>query len=374
MTDLFAEYGDAVSDCRTNVGVDEAARLLIDHWSYDLYERKPRPALLENGALTPTDLDLACFLAALVDRKAVIVLPSYKARRARTEREGEVVVSRDNRHGKVVGLVSHQDLFSFGVRIVDENVVTSGEFTKSGEDETGAYRSFMLQDVTGEWHDGWKKIEFLPSRKENAFLSDKKLWTGNTVVFDKFIHPNRWVSFWGQYYLFTKVVEHRLTTEASHLRQEVKRLRSEGHSTGDQYSLTGEKEGEHREVTKSEDTPIKVKTLEAEVTFQKSIHFPLIESSTKGLKEATKRLNHIQYGLLPPLRFAIRATEFAAFKFGRLGEGEPYLRLPTWIKREWIEGNVKQEPRARTMWNRLTMPDRPALWWRVMERTTRVAT
>jgi hypothetical protein len=380
MKDLFKEYYALVIDRSMNEGVDTVAALLIDHWSYDLYERRPRPALLEEGVLKLTDLDLACFLAALVERKAVIALPTYKSRRARVEREGEMVTSKANRHGKCVDLTSNQEVFSFGVRIMDENVAVSGDFTESGEDETGAYRTFMLVDVDGTWHDGWKKIVFMPSRKENAFLDEKSLWTGNEVVFKEFVHPNRWVSFWGQYYAMTKVVESRLVAEASWLRTEVRRLRNEGVTLGmlgDDSSATYPKQ----EVVGA-DEPIKVWTVEAEVIPEVRGVFPKIPSTKDGLKVALERLHHVQYGLLPALRFPIRVTELAFLRFGQntgggmnpeTGAHHMPPRIPAWIDKTWIEGNVKQSPRARTVWNRLAVPERPALFWRVMERTTRVA-
>src|SRR5258706_15269663 len=104
--------------------VDDLIAQLLQHWSYDLYARKPGPALLaDDGALKPTDLDLTCFLSALVDRRAVINLPTYTSRRPSTEREGERVLSKHNRHGQVIGTAANRECFSFSVKILDQNVI-----------------------------------------------------------------------------------------------------------------------------------------------------------------------------------------------------------------------------------------------------------
>jgi hypothetical protein len=35
--------------------VSDVVETILDHYQYDLYSRKPKPALLENGALQPTE-------------------------------------------------------------------------------------------------------------------------------------------------------------------------------------------------------------------------------------------------------------------------------------------------------------------------------
>ena len=123
--------------------VDDLIPIVSSHWGYDLYSRRPGPAVLENGVLKPTDLDLACFLSALKDRGAVINLPTYRARRARTEKEGERVVSKENRHGPVMGLVSNKQVFSFSVLVTDHNVIVAGDEAKGTRDSVGAPRAFI---------------------------------------------------------------------------------------------------------------------------------------------------------------------------------------------------------------------------------------
>jgi len=173
-------------------------------WKFDLFGRSPTRALVDEGGnlLKPTDLDLACFLAALASRNAVIKLPTYKVRRPRQLRDDEWVTSAENRHGKLVGLTSNKEAFSFSALMIDANVVRQVTDEKQ---EVGAFRNFMIVDLDGHFYDGWRVIEFVPSRKENDFLARRGLWTEDKIVFDRFVHPNRWVSFFGQPYVLTKI-------------------------------------------------------------------------------------------------------------------------------------------------------------------------
>ncbi len=76
--------------------------------------------------------------------------------------------SSKNRNGKITNLTSNKDLFSFGVRIEDENVET--------DEKIGDFRTFNLTDYAGEWYDGWSSIQFSPTAKENSFLNENSLW------------------------------------------------------------------------------------------------------------------------------------------------------------------------------------------------------
>ena len=80
---------------RSSDSCNDLALELLQHWGYDLFERKPRAALMDHGVFKPTDLDLACFLSALADREAIIDLPTYEKRVARRRSgKGERVVER----------------------------------------------------------------------------------------------------------------------------------------------------------------------------------------------------------------------------------------------------------------------------------------
>lgn len=348
--------------------VFDIADTLLDHWKYDLYTRKPGPAYFENGALQPTDLDLACFLSALVDRKAVIVLPHYKSKRAKTTREGEHVLSRSNRHGQVLGMIANKEVFSFSIRVFDQNVIQQGDESKP--DQTGAFRSFMLVDLDGTWHEGWSQIEFMPTAKENAFLNDRSLWTDNTVVFKNFVHPNRWISFYGQYYMLTKALIDRLEQENKHLNAEIKRLLTAGFT----FPLEGEgAKAEWPHTEKGESKPVKVPAFEATVDLEFRGMFNPCEDSQEALIKADALARRIRYSINPALRFATRATELAFAQAGAKHKG-----FPAWIKgASWETGY--REPGGRTAWERLVLHQAfpgqrgVALRYRQYEKTERVA-
>lgn len=361
--------------------LDDLVSTLKDHWSYDLYSRRPGPALLENNVLTPTDLDLACFLSALVDRKAVINLPTYQSRRASTTREGEHVVSSLNRHGHVHGLVSNKEVFSFSVRITDANVITS---TPDGKNSVGAFRNFMLVDLDGHWYDGWKSIEFIPSKKENDFLEDKSLWTGNTVYFQNFIHPNRWISFYGQYYLLTKLVVERLRLEAAALSVFVSSMKADGltlptSGPGAQFEIPATIVGES--------VPKKVAAFEAEIDLPGNLALPNTYANTNpktndGLTATYLRLKKLRYEVIPHLSFALRATELAFCNHSKLLATTglpPAPYSPTFPS--WITGAAwdREHKIKRTVWNRLVLHQEVpfskglAIRYRVYEKTERVS-
>jgi len=352
---------------RRSVNVDTIATTLIDHWSYDLYSRKPGPALLDNGTLIPTDLDMACFLSALVDRRAVISLPEYKRARARSVKADQTVMSNRDRHGNVIGLTSNANTFAFGVRINDVNVVNTDA---DGNQTVGAPRVYLLTDMEGDWYDGWKTIQFLPTAKENAFLNDKSLWTDNQLVFKYFVHPNRWTSFYGQYYLLTKLVIDRLREEASTLRAMIREYKS--------YGIGGEEEKpDYPKPTAGPSKAVKIQSLECivEVPFTSDFQRPHFEGSLeKQLQAAKDRLQYVQYRMLAPLSFAARITEYAFFRHVQV-QGQD--TTPTWVTASWDQG-YKQKGK-RKQWNRLALKQvypwtkSLAILYRIYEKTERVA-
>lgn len=351
--------------------VDDLIPSVLSHWSYDLYSRKPAAALLENGALTATDLDLACFLSALVERSAVINLPTYERRRAQTVRAGERVLSADNRHGKVMSLSANKEVFSFSVRIQDMNVIQTDEVMG---DSVGAPRNFMLVDIDGSWHDGWSRIQFMPTAKENTFLSDRKLWTDNVVYFKNFVHPNRWISFYGSPYFLTKVLIDRLEEETKFYRAEEKKLLAAGVRWPPRDGANdsgGPKEWPTS--TRGDYSTIKVDAFECEADAPFIKFFPALEMSTEAMVANSKRVRELTYTLLPQLRFAARATELAYYKAGAKDHAFPH-----WIQgAEWDTDYVQKG--KRTVWNRLVLKQvYPwqlgfALRYRVYSKTEQVA-
>lgn len=370
--------------CDGSDSADDIIEELKAHWAYDLYTRRPGPALLENGTLQPTDLDLACFLSALADRRAVINIPTYKSRRAASYKSNERVVSKDNRHGQVFGLTSNQDVFSFSVRIKDFNVVVSDS---DGMESVGAFRNFMLVDLEGDWYDGWKCIEFVPNRKENDFLNDKSLWTGNTVYFKNFVHPNRWTSFYGQWYVLTKILVERLRSEVTFRNAEAKTIEALLSKGEDKPAFAPRPTSD-----KGPSVPIIVTAFEAEVDADVPTTFLPAPRTKEGLAWAKERAHKLQYEDIPSLNFAVRATELAfcerAGIMGGLQEGKDVggakpeagkdasqIPMVSWISGAKWDREYKIK---RTVWNRLVLTQPVpfekglALRYRVRAKTERV--
>jgi hypothetical protein len=310
---------------------------VTDYWGYDLYTRKPGPAYTEDGVFVGTDLDLACFLSALVDRKAVINIPTYKSMRAKSMKEGERVLSDKNRHGKILGLTSNKEVFTFGLKMMDMNVV--------GTDTVGAFRNFNLTNMEGDWYEGWQKIDFMPNEKENDFLSNKNLWSGNQVQFKHFVSPNRWVSLYGQHYFLTKVLIEQLREKSKHFRAEIKRMLAEGvkYPSGSEAIPQ-----EYPETSTGVSTPVQVKAVEVEIDVPKNdSKFRTYENSSVTLDVLTKKAKEYTYKVIPQLQFATRATELAFHKHGN-------FNFPAWIKdAKWEDNYVV--PGKRNKWSRLVL-------------------
>jgi len=312
------------------------------YWSLNMYTRKPGPALID-GIFEGTDLDLACFLSGLADRGAVINLPQYKSMRPTTIKEGERISSKENRHGKIMGLVSNKDVFSFSLRIMDMNVMKS--------ESVGEPRTFSLTTPDGNWYEGWDRIEWDPSAKENKFLTENNIWTGNQVIFKHFVHPNRWISMYGQYYFITKSLIERLTEQAADHYVQIKRMLD----NGIKYPKSGE-EGAKKEWPKSskdKGKSVKFKSLEVEVDFPMNGEYPQLEDSQENLIELTEERRYWNNTVIPNLRFVCRITEYAFYKFGIKTNGEE--KMPAWLSggTTW-ERNFKF-PRKQNEWDRLKL-------------------
>jgi len=329
----------------------ETAEKIIENWSFDLYTRKPGPAVTEDGEFVGTDLDLATFMMALADRGAVINMPKdYKGIRASTKREGERLVSTANRHGKITGMFSNSDVFSFGVRILDMNVVQTD--LKTGQESVGAPRNFALTGITGDWHPFWSPLEFSPAARENAFLKDNKLWTDNKVIFTSFVHKNRWVSLYGQHYFVAKAMVERLTEDARFLKSEIDRLLKAGVN----YPPTGE--GAQKEWEKTETVGDKVAkevdALNVEIDLPDYTgEYTPFEVSQASLVSATAQRKRVVYDLKPKIQFAVRTVEYAFYKHA-LDDGTGEEKMPGWFTAATWERDYTP-PGKRNKWNRLIL-------------------
>lgn len=299
-------------------------------WRYDMEKR--RPGIAYDGT---TDLDLACFLYELSERNAVINIPHYKSLRAGSRIEGERIISKDNRHGSIIGLSANKEVFSFSLRVKDMNVMTTNS--------VGEFRNFSVTDLDGNWYDGLSKIEFMPTAKENEFIRKYQLAVGNTITFKHFVSPNRWVSLYGQYYFMTKALIERLREESQYYYQEVKAMLVEGLKYPEEKTPT-----EYPDRTKEPGKKIKVKSLEVELDYptNKSL-FPKYAHTVENLVKLTDLRKWFVYGVVPKLTFATRTVEYAYYKYGQ-------DKLPSWIQNvDWEENYVS--PGKRKVWDRLVL-------------------
>lgn len=185
------------------IDITNTVKEIADWWGYDLFLRKPGPVYSELGLYKGTDLDLCTFLYELSERGAVINLPTYKSSGKTAIKEGQVLTSKENRHGKIVGLSANKDFFKFSIRIIDANVMTTNS--------VGDFRNFLLTDFDGSWYPGWKRIDFVATAKENEFIMKHGLLTGNTIYFNTFVNPNRWRTLYSSHFVSSKIqFTHRL--------------------------------------------------------------------------------------------------------------------------------------------------------------------
>lgn len=316
--------------------IESIAVIAKEFWNYDLFNRKPSSAYDEYGVFKGTDLDLACFLYALSGRGAVVQIPYYKSGTKKVTRTDQQRVSSEA-NGQITGVVANQNFFKFSVQMIDQNVI--------GQDKAGFFRTYSLTDHEGNWSNQWRQINFMPTMNENKFITENKLWSGNEIVFKNFAHPNRWTSFFGSYYVISKIIIDRLAEEIKHMNSEIKKMLSEGIKYPEGEGPYKADEGAYS----YGDTVSKKFT-----SFQAKIFIPEI-----GLKGEFSKINHDQSNLVATyekvkrlkklknyLMFMTRATELAHYN--------AQDRMPAWIKNvEWESGF--KEPHGRISWDRLKL-------------------
>jgi hypothetical protein len=335
---------------------------VADAWKYNIADRSFGPAYAdpETGRFT-TELDLAVFLAALAERRAVITLSKYKTRRAATHTEGEVVVSKDNRHGRLMRLVSNKSTWGMSVTVFDANVITTGD--------VGKPRTFFIQDIDGTWYEEWKTIRFLA---DTDF--EKKLFENtHEVTFKYFVHPMRWPSVYGRPYALAKVAIDRLSDQDRFLKAEQKRLR-EALSIAPPEWPKSEKVGGEKKIT--------VWAFETKADFDftgEYVPYPETQDALDEIGLLRSRVRELQTNL----RFHTRCSEYAFWSEGVLksmseddvlaylkGETSLALRKPAWGG-DFVPG-YKETPKARTFWSVLDHDDLQ-IRWRAWQKTERVA-
>lgn len=364
-------------------GIDGAIEATHAAWGIDLLRRNPSPAFLEDeGELVygGTDLDAFTFLSVLADRRAVINLPSYEGMRPRAFSDTERVLSSENRHGELHEIISNEKTHAFSTRIKDYNVVL---LQPDGSETVGAWRNFSVVNDFGEWHDGWRTIEFRSTPEETEFMEGRGLYSGpDTITFHSFVHPNLAGAFQGARYLSTKALEGRITDEKRSHSRLARALREEGISLPEDeepipYSGRTQAPGK-KEVVQALEARLVLPSYGGEYRGlgqrQDGEIYGLPDTATSesrmdALRYAERRTKEMRLAQTR-LRSRIRAVEFAFFRHGRYDDGtekDPGWAVPGWIR------EYKETPRSRTLWNALPLADDTALLYRVRDVTVIVA-
>jgi len=311
---------------------------LLEDWKFDLFSRKPGPAYTHDGILQFTDLDLACFLSELAERNAVINIPQYETFTPKCHKEGQMVVSSENRHGKVLAVLSNKVTFGFSIRIMDANVISS--------EDVGDFRVYSILDANGDFYKGWSTIQIIPSAAENEFIIKSNILSNNSIIFKFFVAPGRWTSFYGMPYFLLKRAEVRLEEQKEFYKNEISRLIKKG------IRLPP---GEKRELpkrTKESGTQVKLDVFESIIDFPESEStFVPCRLHSDELRRLFKDKRKIERKLLPKVRFHTRATELAFSKYGFSNGVELF---PSWIKNSSWERDFRF-PKGRKKWNRLVL-------------------
>ncbi len=357
---LKNEYAEVIMD-RSKPVTEELVHALVAQGTMSYAGRNPKPAIGPNGEIQTTDLDLLSFLVPLALRNAVIEIPSYKNRR-QTVKKGDERKVGTNQFGPIVSLVSNKSVFSFSVKIHDKTIAVKDD---NGDEELGAYRNYMVVDCDGRLYDGWDKIVLKPNAKENSFLTEKSLWTGNTVYFKHFVHPNRWQSVFGAPHLLKKMLLARIDDEARFCRAEIKRLHALGIFVG-----SGTPKTERVKTVRGETRKIEVATMEMLLSLPKFTgNYEAVSDTVEGLLAAYRRQHLLTYKWKPLVQFVVRANEAAFFKFGLDASGVG--KVARWLaKFNWQL--AKKSPRS-ALYQTLRFNDDVALRYRLKTKIERVS-
>lgn len=328
---------------KSHEDLSEVIETVKDYWLMDLFARKPSPATVDEG----TDLDLLTFLYALSGRGAAINLPKYVNVRPTTLKSNEMIVSKENRHGTILGVRSNKDNFMFNVNINDVNVMGTD---KDGRDVVGKPRNYILTDFNGRWYKGWKNISFMPSVEENKFITENELWSGSGLVFNNFIHPNRWISFFGQYYFETKLLIQILTERAARYRLLAKDMIKDGVQfptveKSETSKTYGKSKGKVTQVGPSEVIKVPAFYVEVDVPNNET-EYANPKYTPENLKRISDLAHKYTYKDIPKLQVMARSVEYSHHRFPD--------RFPGWIKNtEWQKDFIPKG--KRTKWDRIIL-------------------
>lgn len=335
----------------------ELVKTIIGQSIFTWEGRSPSSALDVDGNFVGTDLDLLSFLVPMAERGAVIEIPKYNSRSQKIVRETERRIG-GSRFGKITGLISNQTFHSFSVRLFDQAVVVRDPLTE--EERTGDHRNYMLVDYGSEWYPEWNKIVWNPTSAENSFLTEKRLWMGNTVNFKNYVHPNRWQSVFGAPYLLLKMLIARLNDEAGFYREEMNQLEKKGIALP-----LGEIKPYVPPIYKGETDKETFEVLEMVLDLPSfsGVYSPVPDTQA-GLLQAYRRQKFLTWTLKPMAQFVVRADETAYYRYGE-------NRIASWIGRQQWNHNWKP-PRGRVSWNQMTLSSDVSLRYRIKEASTQV--
>jgi hypothetical protein len=156
---------------------------------------------------TPTDMDLASYLMTLYQRRGVVALTPYTRLTPRTEHDVRHIGT--TRFGTLIGLVSHREYLSFGLRLYDASVIANNGFTE----HVGQARSFTLLSPTGDWHVLPGSLDWHERADEALFNQHHQLSRSDITTF---VHRNRRESVMGAPYLVAKCLLMRLCDEIAY--------------------------------------------------------------------------------------------------------------------------------------------------------------
>lgn len=358
---LKNEYAQTIMN-RTKMIDEDFIGAIIAQGIMGYEGRTPSPALDEDGNFQCTDLDLLSFLTPIAARGAVIEIPKYRNRRKVVKKAGERKIG-SNQFGPITSLVSNKDVFSFSVKIHDKTIISKD--LETGKENIGEFRNYMLVDCDGHWYDGWNKIVWDPSAKENEFLTNNKLWTGNSVYFQYYVHPNRWQSIYGAPHILKKMLLERLNDEAKFYRAEMKRLNDLGINLP-----KGAKKASKPIISEGKTEAIKVKTMEMEIAIPAFTgKYEKVSNDQDGLLKAYKRQKLLTYTFKPAVQFVTRANEAAFMKYGFDESGQP--RIAHWMKdRSW--NAWKKTSRSKEV-QKMTLSNDMAITFRFKEKTEHIS-
>lgn len=294
----------------------------------NIFDKNPMMICDADGNYVGTTLDMQSMMYHLMKEGIVINISHYDAMRGTVLKEGQNLVSKENRHGKVTGLSCSKEVWTFGYRIKDANVTT--------RTESSDFRVFNVVDMNGEWYEGWDVIEFVPDKEENEFLS--KLAEGNKIVFKDFINKQRRFNIFSFQYFKMKILMNRLNDEIQHLGGLIKLMNEKG------IVLPPKDKKVWPEQTRlGNEKKVVVKSVTFEVDVPPLIgEYDTIKFNLDNLKKITERKRYLTYTIKSQIQFYLRGEEFAHFKFAN-----PDKPFPHWM--QGLEWKDYQSPKKFTV-------------------------